>query len=330
MTVSVKRVLVTGANGFIGGALVLRLLEQGRYVRAMCRNPVNGQYLTEHGADVVAGDVQDFDTVYRYARGCDLIFHVAAVGNGSAAVHYRVNVQGSENVARAAVKAGALRLVHISSVAVYGTELFGPVFESHEQHPSPHDFYQQSKSLGEAAVWHIARSSGLPTAVVRPAFVYGPRSSLWTQALYRLCQRLPVIPEFPGMAHPIFIDDLIDLLVLAAENPNAIGEAFNASADPAVPWRDFLGAYARMAGKTHFVPLPLQLLASICRPLDAWLRLRGEPTDVSGSIRYLANQAVYRIDKATNLLDWKPRTSLVEGMAACKRWLQRTQSDNGV
>jgi len=322
MMQSPQRALVTGGNGFIGGALALRLLKQGTPVRVLCRNPVKGRFLAELGAELVEGDIQDFEVVRRSAQTCDLIFHVAAVGSGSAAVHYAINVQGAENVARAAVEAGVARLVHVSSVAVYGLELSGPVFESHEQRPSARDFYQQSKALGEAAVWQVARQSGLPTAVVRPAFVYGPRSSLWTQTLYELCQRLPVIPEFPGMAHPIFIDDLIALLLLLAEHPNAPGEAFNASADPAMPWADFLGAYARMAGKTRFIPFPAWSLARIARPLDAWFRLSGMPVDVSGMLRYLANRAVYRIDKATNLLGWQPRVTLGEGMAACESWLK--------
>ncbi|MHB8629779.1 MAG: NAD-dependent epimerase/dehydratase family protein [Aggregatilineales bacterium] len=326
MPISVRRALVTGANGFIGGALTVRLLEQGAHVRAMCRNPANGQFLAAHGAEVVEGDVQDFETVRRHAQSCDLVVHGAAVGSGSAAVQYRVNVQGAENVAQAAVDTGAARLVHISSVAVYGLDVSGAVFESHEQNPSPRDFYQQSKALGEAAVWRIARHAKLPTAVVRPAFVYGPHSSLWTKALYSLCQRLPVIPEFPGMAHPIYIDDLVDLLMLAADHPNAPGEAFNASADPAIPWRDFLGAYAQMAGKTRFVPFPARSLAWMGRPLDGWFRLRGTPEDVSGSIRFLGNQAVYRIDKAINLLGWQPHVSLTEGMAACERWLKGDRS----
>ena len=171
MALPFQTALVTGANGFIGGALVLRLLAEGITVRAMCRNPINGQFLT--GAEVVQGDVVDADQLVRLAHGCDVIFHLAAVGAGSAAIQNRVNIAGAENVARAAIAVGVGRLIHVSTVAVYGMHLRGSVTENTPFNPSPRDFYQQSKTTGERAVWQIAAQADLPLVVVRPALVYG-------------------------------------------------------------------------------------------------------------------------------------------------------------
>lgn len=316
----IKRALVTGANGFIAGALTLRLVEQGVTVRAMCRDPRKGRYMS--GAEVVQGDVQDADAMRRLAEGCDVVFHLAAVGDGSALTHYRTNVQGAEYVAEAAMAAGAARLVHISSVAVYGLGISGNVFESHPQHPSPRDFYQQSKMLGEAAVWKIGDRTGLPTTVIRPAYVYGPRSPFWSLRLYQLCQKLPFIPDFGNAtAHPIFIDDLVGLMILAATHPAAPGQAFNASADPAVTWNEFVGYYARMVGNARRIRVPTLALAGLARPIEQLFRLKGRPTDISGILEMLSHTAVYRIDKAIKLLGWHPHVSLAEGMARTEQWL---------
>src|SRR5579859_5198725 len=196
MSLSRRRALVTGANGFIGAALTLRLVSEGVAVRAMCRNPAKGSFLV--GAEVIQGDVQDLATVRRLAEGCDLVFHVAAIGDGPAADHYSINVRGAENVARAAADTGAERLIHVSSVAIYGLNVIGQVFESQPSNPSSRYFYAQSKALGEAAVWRVGSEQRLPTTVVRPAFVYGPRSEGWTVRMYELCHRLPFVPEFKG------------------------------------------------------------------------------------------------------------------------------------
>ncbi len=292
-------------------------------MRAVCRDPAKGRFL--EGAEIVPGDVQDADAMQRYAQGCDVVFHVAAVSSGSAAVHYRVNVQGAENVAEAAYAAGASRLVHVSSVAAYGLHVRGDVFESQPQRPSTHEFYQQTKSLGEAAVWRIAQRTGLPTSVVRPAYVYGPRSTLWTTLLLKWCRQLPLIPDFgAALAHPIYIDDLVDLMLHLATHPAAPGQAFNASADPPVTWNTFLGYYARMADKTRRFPIPVRLLARMVFPpgnvFDQLSRLSGEPSDLGGLLWALAQPCVYRMQKAADLLDWRPRVSLAEGMAAIERW----------
>ncbi len=323
----IQRALVTGANGFIAGALTLRLIEQGVAVRAVCRDPERGRYLT--GAEVVQGDVQDADGMRRHAEDCDVVFHLAAVGNGSAQTHYRVNVQGSENVAQAAHEAGAARLVHISSVAVYGLQIAGSIFESHPYTPSPRDYYQQTKAEGEKAVWGIAQRTGLTTTVIRPAYVYGPRSPFWSIRLFKWCQQWPFVPDFGvGTAHPIYIDDLVEMIIVAATDLAAPGEAFNASADPAVTWNEFLGYYARMAGNKRKQRIPTGILAPFARPIDEVLRLRGQSADISGTLRMLSRQAVYRMDKASERLGWQPRISLSEGMARTEQWLMTTQRGN--
>jgi len=319
-----RKAFVTGANGFIGSALCRRLLRDGVAVRALCRNPRKGQALAEAGAEVIAGDVQNPLTARRAVEGCDVVFHVAAVGNGSAAHQYNVNVQGTRNVVYAAHKGGAQRYVHVSSIAVYGLNVDGPIDESHLQRPSRDYFYSQTKAQGEAAAWAYARRSGLPVVTVRPAFVYGPGSMTWSRGMYELCRRLPV-PLFDGgngNAHPIYVEDVVDLLVAVATHPDAPGNAFHAAPDPAPCWRDYLGYYARMAGNETSLNIPVKWVKPLGMAANLITRLSGDPTDVSGMLGYMASHATFCMDRARTILGWQPRVSLDEGMAHTARWLK--------
>src|SRR3954451_17699965 len=97
-----QKALGIGANGFIGSMLTRRLLRDGYAVRAMCRSVERGALLAKAGAEVIKGDIQDAATLRNGVDGCDVVFHVAAVGDGSAAYQYNINVQGTRNVAQAA------------------------------------------------------------------------------------------------------------------------------------------------------------------------------------------------------------------------------------
>ncbi len=323
-----QRALVTGANGFIGAALSAALLQRGIAVRAMCRTPRKGAALAELGAQVVSGDVQDRERMTELARGCDVFFHVAAVMSGSAAYTYNVNVLGAQNAVAAASAAGCARFIHISTVAVYGFNVQGVVREEQPLQPSRHDFYALSKAYGERAVQREAARTGIALTIIRPAYVYGEGSQLWSRRLYELCRRLPMplVDGGLGNAHPIYIGDLCDLVICAAQHPNAIGQVFNAAPDPAPTWAEFLGHYARMAGRSDRLTLPAPLLMSAAPLVTALTRLRGTPFDLAGYVRMLTHRATYSMAKAAELLDWRARTTLEEGMRRTALWLQRTSA----
>lgn len=321
------RALITGANGFISTALALRLIGDGVAVRAMCRSAVKGQHLAAAGAEVVTGDVQDQAGLRRHAAGCDVVFHLAAV-MGSASYAYNVNVIGAVNAIEAAHLAGAARFVHISTVAVYGYDVAGRIDESHPQHPSRHDFYQQSKSIGEQAVWAYARQHGMPTVSIRPAMVYGPGSSFWSKRLYEVCGRYatPLVDGGRGHAHPIFIDDVVDLLITAAVHPDAPGNAFHAAPDPAPTWSEFLGHYARMAGNTRTLDVPVSPLKTASPLVTLLTRLAGRPFDLDGTLRFWGHRATFAMTRAADRLGWRTRISLEVGMRLTESWLKREAS----
>ena len=319
-----QEAFVTGANGFIGSALCRRLLADGVAVRALCRTTSKGHSLADAGAEVVAGDVQDATAVEISSKGCEVVFHVAAIGSGSAPRQYQVNVEGTRNVARAAHKNGAQRLVHVSSIAVYGYNVDGPIDESHPQRPSRYDFYTQSKSIGENAAWDISRRTGLPTVSVRPGFVYGHGSVVWSRAMYDLCRRFPV-PQFDGghgHAHPIYIDDLVDLLITAATHPDAPGHAFHATPDPAPTLREYLGYFAAMAGNTAQIVIPVAPLKPIASLLTLMTTLRSYPSDIAGMLRMVTHHPTYKMTRAADVLGWHPQVTLAEGMARTEPWLK--------
>src|SRR5260221_4702634 len=128
-----EKALVTGANGFIGAALTYRLLRDGVAVRAMCRSAERGKPVTQQGAEVVQGDGRNAALLKQYADGCDVVFHVAAIGNGDWDTQYAINVEGTRNVMEAARQTGAQRYIHVSSIAVYGYEVNGLVDEDYPQ-----------------------------------------------------------------------------------------------------------------------------------------------------------------------------------------------------
>ncbi len=317
-----RKALVTGANGFIGAALTQRLLRDGIEVRAMCRRAANGRALA--GAEVVEGNILDAPAVHRYAQGCDVVFHVAAVGSGSAAFQYNVNVEGTRHVIHAAHEGGAQRFIHVSTIAVYGP-VNGRIDESQPHRLTRSDFYGQSKSLGEKAAWSFAQRVGLPMVSVRPGMVIGPRSQLWSKTMYEIASRypIPMINEGHGHAHPIYVDDVVDLLVTAATHPAAPGQAFHAAPDPAPTWADFMGCYARMAGNTRpVINIPVELASPLAKIATMMTRFTGRPVDVTGSLQFWASRATYSMACAADLLGWQPKVSLAEGMALTEPWLK--------
>lgn len=324
MTLTGKGVLVTGASGFIGGALVKRLLTMNVHVRGLVRSAEKGTRIAHLGAEVVTGNLLDADSLRRAVAGVEVVFHVAAAMGGPAAVQYAINVGGVDRLLTAAAEAGVRRIVHVSTIAVYGYHVPDVITEDVPLCPGS-EYYGQSKALGERLLWQRAAEGGFEAAVIRPGMVYGPGSNFWTAGMFRLARRRPAFLPGSGATYcpAIFIDDVVDLMITAADHPRAAGEAFNATPDPPPTWRDFLGAYAAMAGHQSFVSVPVPLLraaAVLIEPVLAW---HGEPQPVRDMVAAMfGHKRVYSMAKAARLLNWRPRMSLAEGMARAEVWLR--------
>ncbi len=325
MSLAGKRILITGANGFIGGRLTERLTrEQDARVHALVRAATDaGPHLRE--AQIVAGDVTDGDVVRRAMAGCDIVVHCAAMqgGCGGLADFTRVNVGGTLNLLEAAVEAGAVRFVHISTINVHGMPPPAGVCADSPLSFSG-DHYSVSKALGEQAARQFVETHDLPLVIVRPGCTYGPRSNAWTlQPLARVRHGGRVlIGRGDGICNAIYIDNLVDLILLAMDKEAAIGQAFIGAEGRGVTWREFYGAYARMLGNNRLgsIPRPAAFAAAGC--FEMLGKLRGRPPRVAlSSVRFYSHKVVFDISKSSQLLGYAPRVSFEEGMRQTREWL---------
>jgi dihydroflavonol-4-reductase len=173
----VTGVLVTGATGFVGGAIARRLLADGRTIRVLARTPAAAAALEALGAEVAAGDVLEPDTVERAARGCEVVYHAAGV-NGfcmrDPGPMRAANVSGTENVIAAAARAGARRVVYTSSAATIG-EAAGVVADEDTPHRGAFlSHYERSKYDAERAAVRVAQRYAIELVCINPASVQGP------------------------------------------------------------------------------------------------------------------------------------------------------------
>jgi dihydroflavonol-4-reductase len=221
-------VLVTGGSGFVGGALLARLVEDGRRVRALVRSNASARVVAAAGAESVRGDVLDFPSLRTAMDGCAVVFHVAGVNAmclRDPRAMDRANVEGSAEVVRAAAEAGVGRLVYTSSAAAIG-EARGTVGREDAPHRGSYlSRYERSKHLAERSVLALATELGVDVVCVSPSSVQGPgRTTGSARLLLDLVRgRLPVLVD--TTLSIVDVDDCTRAHLLA-ESRGAPGERY--------------------------------------------------------------------------------------------------------
>jgi len=309
-----RRVLVTGAGGFIGSHVAERFVTLGATVRAFVRYTGSGSWgwLDESplrgDMEVVAGDVTDAEGVRQAMRGSEVVCHLAALiaipySYRAALSYLRTNVEGTLNVLQAARELDGVRVVHTSTSEVYGTARYVPIDEAHPVHgQSPYSATKiGADKLAEA--YHL--SHGLPVVIVRPFNTFGPRQSaraiiptIITQALTQPTVKL-------GNLHPTrdltFVTDTADGFALAAASQDAVGRTVNLGTGTEVSVEQLARTIAGMLGTT----------LSIEQDTDR-VRPAGGEVDRLLSDNTLARQ----------LLGWKPGVTLEEGLQRTIAWVR--------
>ena len=251
-----KRALVTGGSGFIGGRLVEALVKQhGVEVRALVRNFMKAPRLARLDVQMIGGDASVQDDVVRAAEGCDLIFHCAYGNSGDQQAQRHGTVGSTQYVLDAALASGA-RVVNVSTVAVYGATGDGDLTEESPR-PGGGDVYSDSKLEAEQLCKRYAVERGLAVSTIQPTMVYGPFGPAWTLRILDDVSnwRVILVDGGQGLCNAVYVDDVVQALVLAATRDEAIGEDFLISGPAPVTWKEFIGSHADLLGVDGTVEL---------------------------------------------------------------------------
>jgi dihydroflavonol-4-reductase len=329
--------LVTGATGQVGSYIVERLIADGWRVRALVRDLAAARWLEALGAELAHGDVLDAQRFRDAASGCDVIFHAAAIVTAREGwERYREsNVGGTRNAVDAAAGSGA-RLLHVSSVAVYGgaSRYRGvPTDESTPLAPLPDSaYYARSKRESEQLVLGAHASRRIWATAVRPDVIYGRRDRQFVPRLARLLERgfFPAVAGGSTTLAVVHAANVADGAVRAASTDTAGGQAYNLANDFDVTVADF----ARLAGeglgrRVRLVSVPL----SLARPAFATLRevvrlTRGAAmaAQAEGTLDFLTRDNPFSSERARRELDWSPPVKPESGVPEAFRWWKEHRS----
>jgi nucleoside-diphosphate-sugar epimerase len=314
-----SKVFISGALGFIGSVLAERYRSDGAEVRGV-------DVRAEPALGVVAGDIAEAGAWQEHASGCDLVINTAAyVGFGGELDQvWRVNVLGTRRMIDAAARGGAERFVQFSSVTTFGFEYPDGVDETYPVRLTGNP-YPDSKIASEQVTLQAHVAGDVQATIIRPGDVYGPRSRGWTLLPAKMIKsgQLVLPAGGRGQIGPVYVDNLVDGVTLAAASPDAVGEIFTIADGYAIDMADFFGHYARMLGKGPVRTLPTPIARTIAAAGGRIEKTLGRDTEMSAaSIDYLTKRGAYSIEKARRVLGYEPKVSLEEGMRRCEEWLR--------
>lgn len=315
------RILVTGATGFVGGHLVPALIERGHEVRAMVRRNSDAGALEALGAGVARGDVTDAVAVEAAVRGTEAVVHLAVPRRGATFRQHRsVSVGGTENVLVAARAAGIERIVHCSTVGVYGRLRSLPADETTPFRPET--AYQTAKAEAERLIQRHVRREGAAVVVLRPTMIYGP-GDLASLKLYRtiLSGRLFSIGRASQPWHGVYIDDFVGAILLALTARAAVGEIFVIADGGMNTQVEYFRAIAAAGG----VPLrhgavPAWPVVAAVTAANAALRPFGRQAPFTKTLHFFTHPRLFNISKARRVLGYRPLVTLEEGVRRTLAW----------
>ncbi len=310
MTIIIKRyILVTGANGFIGRNLCAFLKEKGYFVRGAVRDNECGV----SGVDeyIQVGDINESTDWQQALAGVDTIIHLAArvhIMNDPEAdpveAFRKVNVLGTERLARMAAKAGVKRFIFISSVKVNGEGFQVPYTE--KDAPAPQDAYGISKMEAEQVLASVAADTGLKTVVLRLPLVYGPGVKANFKNLIKIASSGLPLP-FKGINNRrsfLYLGNLVDVIITCITHPLAVGETFMVSDGQDVSTPDLIKMIAcAIKKKAVLFYLHPGILKALCK-------IVGKDEE----LEKLTGSLLVDSSKIKNLLGWRPSFTLEEGI----------------
>jgi nucleoside-diphosphate-sugar epimerase len=303
------RILVTGANGFIGSSLCPFLKERGYFVRGSGRSNISNMLSVDEY--IQAGNI-DEDTDWQEALDrIDIVIHLAGNAHikhkteaNSLSDFRKINALGTKRLAESAVEAEVKRFIFISSVKVNGGVRTKPYTE--DDAPFPEDAYGLSKKEAEEALMGIAKKRGLEVVVLRPPLVYGSGVKANFKSLIKLTESGLPLPfkNVKNRRSFIYLGNLIDVIAVCIEHPKAAGETFMVSDGQDITISDLIRMITKAIGrKQHLFYLPygiLKLLCNVAGKGEEWKKLTGTLIVDSSKIR--------------NLLSWEPPFTLEEGV----------------
>lgn len=325
-----KTAFVTGGTGFIGSRLIALLVARGVEVRALARSQSGLDKVKALGATPVRGDVTDRASMKEAMRGCDVVFHVAAMYEiGARYAHQMkvVNVEGTRNVFECAIEAGVPKIVYTSTAGIHGDTKGKMVDEKHEvpfEAFKSSTVYEQTKWRAHHEVALPMIKNGAPIVIVEAGGVYGPDDHSVPGQLLELYARgrLPVLPDRDTTLTFAYVDDVAEGHILAAEK-GRIGESYLMGYQP-VPFGQLMDLAAKVSGRPK---MKVKIPSGLVRPWWPLLALIEKviplPAMLSGeAVRSVGTTWIVSGKKAQEELGWSPRP-MEEGLKLTFDWLNK-------
>jgi nucleoside-diphosphate-sugar epimerase len=329
------RILVTGANGFIGAALCKRLIERGDEVRGLVRETSDLSLLDNIPLHRHVGSLSDGPALQKAAEKVDLVYHAAAAVSdwGSWEYFRKVNVEGTRNILEAAIRAGVRRFVFVSSVAVHSFIGARGMDENSPQYPIAFP-YCQTKREAEALVLTAHRQKKISATIVRPGDVFGPgdRTSLLKMASLLEKGKMAYIGGGRTLGAFTYIENLVEGLILAGTHENAAGQTYIMTDGIRLTWREYFEKLTaalevpRPAISIH--PIVAYSAACLLEWIYHVLRSQSRPRITRYLIAHASRDFHFSIEKARSELGYEPRIGIDEAIKRTAAWYKHVVRGN--
>ena len=319
---------MTGATGQLGSHIVEQLRLAGESVRVLVRPGRDTAFLRQQGAEIVEGDLRDADAVQRAAQGAAIVYHSAAKVSdwGPWQTFEEEAVTATRHVVQACRAANVQRLLHVSSISVYGHPHLAEGQKITEETPLGQgfwlwDYYPRAKLLAE----QISREFPA-TTVVRPSWLYGPRDRITMPRVIPalLSKKVPIIGSGENYLNIIYAADVARGAILAANHPSAIGQAYNLCSVGEVKQVDLVNALTdalSLPRVTKHVPYGLAIRFAFLQ--ECWKRLIGSATPpriTRRAIYLIGRSTAYATEKAEKELGWRREVEIRAGIKRTLEW----------
>lgn len=318
-----EKILITGATGFTGSHLCLKLIQKGYVTRALVRRNSKYNMLKEKGCEIAFGDLTTGEGLDDAVRGITKVYHIAAALRKDVLSHkyfWDVNVEGTRKLLDASLKYGIKRFIHCSTVGVQGEIKKPPAVE--EAPYDPCDHYQRSKQAGEELALSYVKK-GLYIVICRPVGIYGPGDMRFLKFFRPIAKgRLILIGRGTNLYHLTYIDDLINGIVQCGEVDGINGEIFTLGGERYTTTKELGMIIAKVMNKPlkiyHVPVFPIWVLAILCEAIYPLLKF--QPPLYKRRLDFYLKDRAFDISKAKSLLNYKPVISLHDGIKRTIQW----------